>query len=408
MLEIKNIGNYIKIDIGGLALIKILIRKFIKNYSNVNDKSVRESYGVLAGVVGIISNLFLFLFKLAAGIFINSIAVISDAFNNLTDLGSSLVSIIGAKLSNIPPDNEHPHGHGRFEYISTLVVSFIIFSVGLQLLRSSFDKIINPEEVLFSLMSIIILIISVGVKLWMFSYNKYIGKTINSSIIKATASDSLNDAIATSAVIATTIIGNYISFPIDGIVGVIISILILYTGFSIAKETVNLLLGSSPDPVLIEIINSMVMQGEHVVGTHDLKVHDYGPGRVIASIHAEVPDNISIVEIHCIIDELEKNIADELGINIVIHMDPISTDVDRINVVTKSINSVIAEINKSFSVQNLRITDGIDRINVVFDLLVPPSITQSEYEYITKLISEKAIEYNSKFNIVINTISVNN
>ena len=308
-------------------MIKIIIKKFIRNYENVNDKFVRESYGVLAGVLGIICNLSLFLLKLFIGLSINSIAVITDAFNNFTDLGSSLISIIGAKLSNRPPDREHPYGHGRFEYIGALVVSFIIFSVGLQLLRSAFDKIINPEKVLLSPILIVILALSVLVKLWMFSYNKYIGKVINSSINKATAYDSLSDVVGTSAVIITTVLGTFIDFPIDGIVGVAISLLILFTGFTIAKDTVNLLLGSSPDPELIDSINSLVSEGKYIVGAHDLKLHDYGPGRVIASIHAEVPDTVNFVEVHSIIDELEGRIADELGINMVIHMDPISTDV---------------------------------------------------------------------------------
>jgi len=388
-------------------LIKIIIKKFIKNHENTNDKFVRESYGVLAGVLGIICNLFLFLLKLSVGLFINSIAVISDAFNNLTDLGSSLISIIGAKLSNLPPDNEHPYGHGRFEYISSLVVSFIIFSVGLQLLKSSFDKILNPEEVLFSLMSILILIFSVLLKLWMYSYNKYISKIINSSINKATAYDSLNDAIATSAVIITTVIGGFVDFPIDGLVGVAISFLILYTGFSIAKDTVNLLLGSSPDPELVDTINSSVIQGKYIIGTHNLKVHDYGPGRVVASIHAEVPDNANIVEIHSVINELEERIADELGINIVIHMDPISTDIDKIGLITASVSNITKKVNENFSIQNLRVADEENRITVIFDLLVPQSTVQSEYENIRNLVTEKIVEYNSKFHTIINVIKLN-
>lgn len=325
-------------------MIKIIIGKFIKNHQNVNDKFVREAYGVLSGVLGIICNLFLFTLKLFIGLSINSIAVITDAFNNFTDLGSSLISIIGAKLSNRPPDREHPYGHGRFEYIGALVVSFIIFSVGFQLLKSAFDKIINPEEVLLSPIAIVILILSVTVKLWMFSYNNYIGKAINSSINKATAYDSLSDAIGTSAVIVTTIIGTFVDFPIDGIVGVVISLLILYTGFSIAKDTVNLILGSSPDPELVNTISSLVVRGKYIVGTHDLKVHDYGPGSVIASIHAEVPDSVNFVEVHSVIDGLEERIANELGINIVIHMDPISIDIDKDNVIVKSVTNTIHKI----------------------------------------------------------------
>jgi len=307
-------------------VIKIIIKNFIKDYKDVDNKQVRESYGVLGGVIGTICNLLLFIVKLTIGLYMNSIAVISDAFNNLSDLGSSLIAIIGTKMSNRPPDNEHPYGHGRIEYISSLIVSFIIFSVGLELLRGSFRKILNPETVVFNPLLMAILIFSVLVKIWMFSYNTYISKTVNSSISKATAYDSLSDAFATSALIITTIIGQFFDFPLDGIAGLVISVLILYTGFSIAKETVNLLLGSSPDSELVKSINSMILEGKHIIGIHDLIVHDYGPGRKIASIHAEVPYDISILDIHSVIDDLEKRVLKELGVNLVVHMDPISRD----------------------------------------------------------------------------------
>ncbi|HHV28169.1 MAG TPA: cation transporter [Clostridium sp.] len=304
-------------------MIKLIIKWFIKDYRNVTDKKVRESYGVLSGVIGIVCNIFLFMLKMTTGLFINSIAVISDAFNNLSDMGSSLVAILGVKLSNRPPDDEHPHGHGRYEYISSLVVSFIIFAVGLELLRNSFGKIMKPEEVTFNTISILILIISILIKLWMFSYNRYIGKTINSGINKATAQDSLNDAIATTAVVAGTLIGSFVRFPLDGIMGLIISALIMYTGFSIAKDSVDLLLGVCPDTELINSINSYVLGGKNIKGIHDLKVHDYGPGRISASIHAEVSEGANIVEIHSVIDEIEQKIKNELGVDIVIHMDPV-------------------------------------------------------------------------------------
>ncbi|GAE87153.1 cation diffusion facilitator family transporter [Acetivibrio straminisolvens] len=303
-------------------MIKLIIKWFIKDYRNVTDKKIRESYGVLSGVIGIICNIFLFILKIITGLFINSIAVISDAFNNLSDLGSSLVAIFGVKLSNRPPDDEHPHGHGRYEYISSLVVSFIIFAVGLELLRNSFGKIVKPEEVTFNAISILMLIISILVKLWMFSYNRYIGGVINSGINKATAQDSLNDAIATTAVLAGTLIGRAVPFPLDGIMGLIISVLIMYTGFGIAKDSVDLLLGLCPDEELTERIKSYFYRRE-IKGIHDLKVHDYGPGRISASIHAEVSEGENIVEIHSVIDEIEQRIKNELGVDIVVHMDPV-------------------------------------------------------------------------------------
>ncbi|NLY45003.1 MAG: cation transporter [Tissierella sp.] len=304
-------------------MIKPIIKRFIKNYEIIDDKNVREDYAVLSGVLGIICNLLLFLIKLVIGLLINSIAVISDAFNNLTDLGTSVVTIYGAKLSNMPPDDNHPYGHGRFEYVASLAVSFIIFAVGLTLLRSSFEKIISPESVEFNWPLMIILLISVSIKVWMFSYNRYIGNLINSSINRAIAHDSINDALATSGVVIGTIVGKYISLPIDGILGLIISILIIYSAFTIAKDSVDLILGPAPDPKIIESINSIVLSGKGIRGTHDLIVHDYGPGRINASIHAEVSDEANIVEIHNEIDKIEKRIKKELGISIVIHMDPI-------------------------------------------------------------------------------------
>ena len=304
-------------------MIKLIIKKFIKNYEKIDDKKVREDYAVLSGILGIICNLFLFILKLIIGLIINSIAVISDAFNNLTDLGTSVVTIFGAKLSNLPPDDEHPYGHGRFEYIASLVVSFIIFAVGLALLRSSFYKIINPEDIEFNWTSIIILLVSIAIKLWMFLYNRYIGEIINSSINRAIAHDSFNDALATSAVVIGTIMGTFVSWPIDGFLGLIISFLIIYSAFTIAKDSVHLILGPGPDQKTIDDINAIVLSGKGIKGTHDLVVHDYGPGRISASIHAEVSDEANIVEIHDEIDKIEKEIKSKLGISIVIHMDPI-------------------------------------------------------------------------------------
>jgi cation diffusion facilitator family transporter len=304
-------------------LIKAIIKAFIKNHRDTADTSVREAYGVLSGVLGILCNLVLFITKLAVGLYIGSIAVVSDAFNNLSDLGSSLVTIFGAKLSSRPPDKEHPHGHGRFEYVASLVVAFIIFGVGLQILRSSVEKIIAPKAVLFSPLSLGLLFGSILIKVWMYSYNKYISRVINSGVNMAVARDSLNDALATGAVIAGTVLGRYVDYPVDGLLGLVISLLIMYSGFGIAKDSVNLLLGAPPDPQLVDNICSMVLKGKNVKGVHDLVIHDYGPGRVTASIHAEVSHTLDIIDIHSEIDEIEQRIEDQLGINIVIHMDPV-------------------------------------------------------------------------------------
>jgi len=306
-----------------INLIKFLIRKFIKDYENVDDKDVREKYGVLSGVLGIICNLILFSLKLFVGLLINSIAVISDAFNNITDLGSSVVTIFGSKLSNRPPDEGHPHGHGRYEYIAPLVIAFIIFGVGLETFRTSIEKIVNPERIEFNFQTGIILIFSILIKLWMYSYNKYIGEKINSSANKATAHDSLNDVIATSSVLLGMMLEPYVSFPVDGILGLLISIVIIYSAFSIAKDSVSLLLGSSPDPELVDKIERLILENSNIKGIHRLIVHDYGPNKIMASVHAEVSSKANIVDIHSEVDRIEKRIKDELNVDIVIHMDPI-------------------------------------------------------------------------------------
>ncbi|MCA0386286.1 MAG: cation diffusion facilitator family transporter [Firmicutes bacterium] len=304
-------------------MIKWLIKKNIKDYQLTDKQSVREAYGVLAGFIGIGCNILLFVVKLILGLMMNSIAIISDAFNNLSDTGSSLVAVVGAKLSGREADHEHPYGHGRFEYIASLVISFIILLVGFELFKSSVSKVLNPEPVIFSWILTIILILSVLVKAWMYSYNHYIGKLISSSVNHATAADSLNDVIATSAVIITTILGNYIQFPLDGIAGIVVSTLVMLTGFNIAKDTVSLLLGMSPSEEIVTQIYAIINSNEFIVGAHDLKVHDYGPGRQIASIHTELSDQTNIVKAHAIVDGLEKRVLRELGIDLVIHVDPI-------------------------------------------------------------------------------------
>ena len=304
-------------------MIKLLIRIFVKDYESFEKTSVREAYGVLSGVIGIICNLILFVTKLLIGFMIGSIAITSDAFNNLSDTGSSLVAIVGAKLSSRDADHEHPYGHGRFEYVASLIISFIILLVGFELLKSSFSKALNPSLVSINPIIIVILTMTVVVKLWMYSYNRYIGKLIRSGVNIATAADSLNDVIATSAVIITTIIGALTKIPLDGYAGVIVSLLIMYTGFGIAKDTVNILLGMSPSEETVNKIMELITESESIRGAHDLKVHDYGPGRTIASIHTELSDKTDIVKAHAIIDGLEKKILKELGIDLVIHVDPI-------------------------------------------------------------------------------------
>ena len=304
-------------------MIKLIIKRFIKNNDDITRPEIREKYGIIGGVIGVICNLILFAAKIVAGVMINSIAVISDAFNNLSDLGSSLVSAIGSRMSGKRADEEHPYGHGRAEYISALIISLLIIFFGFELLKSSVSEIFNPSSIKLNTVSIILLVISVPIKLWMWSANRYMGKRINSSVLYAASRDSLNDCIATSAVIVSALVSPYVSFPIDGIAGLCVSALVIWSGIGIARQTIDSLMGKAPDVDLIESIEKMVTSGENVLGMHDLMVHDYGPGRTIASVHAEVPDNRSLVEVQNMIDAIEHRIMRELGVDIVIHMDPV-------------------------------------------------------------------------------------
>ncbi|NLM39794.1 MAG: cation transporter [Firmicutes bacterium] len=283
----------------------------------------RERIAFWAGAVGIASNLLLFAAKLGAGLWANSISIISDAFNNLTDLGSAVVAVLGVKLSSRPPDKEHPHGHGRYEYVAALIVSFIIFTVGLELLHSSVQKVLQPEPVGFSTTVGVVLILSIAVKLGLFVYNRSVAHRIGSSLNRAVAFDSLSDALATTAVLLGALMQRAFELTLDGYFGMALSLLIMYTGFSTAKESVNLLVGISADPELVKQIETLLLSVRGVKGAHELRVHDYGPGRTFASVHAEVDPEASFVDTHAEIDKIEERIAEELGVKIVIHMEPV-------------------------------------------------------------------------------------
>lgn len=370
-------------------MIKVIIKKFIPAYDNTKDKKVRERYCVLAGVLGIICNIVLFAVKVIIGSLMNSISILSDAFNNLSDMGSSIISILGAKMSNRRPDREHPFGHGRMEYIASFVVSCIILVVGFELFRSSIDKIIHPEPVRFSVILIVILTLSMLVKIWMFYYNRYMGKQIDSTVLRAASSDSLNDVVATAAVILATIIGNYVSFPIDGIMGVVVSVLIMIAGFKIAKEVVDRLLGQRPDPALVNEITAMILSYNGIIGIHDMIVHNYGPGRNFASVHAVVSDDSDIIKTHEMIDQAEQDILRETGVMIVIHTDPVSLNSPEKMELMCLVKKIIAEIDPALTIHDFRITKGQSRINVIFDLVVPIETAPERRKEITSLITEK-------------------
>lgn len=382
-------------------VIQFLIRKFVPNAGQTGDEKVRERYGVLAGTLGVICNLLLFAVKLPIGMLTGSMAITSDAFNNISDMGSSLVAVIGARLSGRKPDREHPFGHGRIEYISSLIISFIIMLVGLELFQGSLDKILHPEQVMMNPVMLGILALSMLVKVWMFSYNRYIGKKISSQVMRATAQDSLNDVAATGAVVLSSILAPHLPFSVDGVVGLAMSLMILYSGFGIARDTINLLLGSKADPVLVKKIADRVMQGQGIVGVHDLIVHDYGPGRTMASVHAEVPDNTNIVQIHEVIDELEHCIFQELGVEIVIHCDPISVNNERAARLMAQVKQVVSQVNPAFHIHDFRLTDGENRINLIFDMVVPCELSGDERVSAVEQVSRAMSELDARYRCVI-------
>jgi len=382
-------------------MIKVLIKKTINNYENITDRSVREKYIELSGILGVIANLFIFVIKIVIGISTNSIAIISDAFNNLTDVGSSIISIASAKLSNRPPDEEHPHGHGRYEYIGSMVVAVIIIGVGVSLFFESVSRLINPETIKFESISLIILTLTIGVKLWMFSYNRYIYKKINSSINKAASFDSLSDSLATGLVVISMIASLYITFPIDGLMGIFISFLIMYSGVDVIKDTINLLLGSTPDKELIDKVKDILTEDEFILEIHDLELHDYGPSRTIASVHAEIDDNTNIVDGHRSIDKLEKEVEEQTGVELTVHIDPVSQNKDKIDKVRERIDSILKEENIKVNILNFRIAHGQERTIVMFNILLEAN-NRLDYNETKELIKNKVEEKYCNYEVVIN------
>ncbi len=382
-------------------MINALMKLFIKNTDKFSENELRIKYSVFAGTLGVFCNLFLFILKFVVGSVMSSIAIVSDAFNNLSDMGSSLVSLIGAKLSGKRPDREHPFGHGRLEYISSLIVSFIIILVGFELCKSSFRQIIYPEEIQLSPILLVILCISIPVKFWMFSYNKYIGEKIGSGTLIAAAKDSINDVIATGAVVFCAVIGRFIDFPpLDGMVGATVSLIIMYSGFVISRDTIGVLLGTVPEKRLIDGIQKMVLDAPEIVGVHDLIVHDYGPGRVLASVHAEVSDACNIVEIHEVIDDLEKRIESELGVHMVVHMDPISVSCEQTAAVREVVRSVVKGIDERMDIHDFRMTNGTNVINLIFDIEISAEIV--DIDGLKTEIAQKLKTVDERFNAVIN------
>ena len=361
-------------------MIALLAKRFIKNSADVTDPAVRQAYGVLCGVAGICFNVLLFALKLLAGTLSGSIAVTADAFNNLSDAGASIVTLLGFKLAGQKPDSEHPFGHGRLEYISGLIVSMVIILMGVELAKSAVEKILHPETVELSLLTGAILLASIGVKFYMYLYNRAVGRKLRSAAMEATAMDSLSDCAATAAVFAATLVGHFTSLQIDGWCGIIVAGLVLLTGVRAARDTISPLLGQPPAPEFVQQIQDIVMASPVVRGIHDLVVHDYGPGRVMISLHAEVPAHGDIMALHDEIDNAEQRLRRELGCEAIIHMDPIVTD-DKLTTETREkVARLVRGIDETISIHDFRMVTGPTHTNVIFDAVVPFRFRLSDRE----------------------------
>ena len=352
-------------------MIEFLARVFIRHRDGLSPSALRQAYGQLCGAVGIGLNLLLFAGKLFAGTISGSIAITADAFNNLSDAGSSLVTLLGFRLAGRKPDPEHPFGHGRMEYISGLAVAGLILLMGVELGKSSLKKILSPEEIVSSPLVLAILAVSVAVKLYMFYYNRSIGRKIKSAAMSATATDSLSDAVSTTAVLIATLVGQFTGLNIDGWVGLLVALFILFSAYKAAKETLSPLLGQTPDPEFVDRIEQIVLSYPEVLNIHDLIVHDYGPGRMMISLHAEVSADGDLLQLHDVIDNAEHRLKKELGCMAVIHMDPIITNDAHTDALRMAVAEKVKSIDPRLTIHDFRTVPGSTHTNLIFDVVVP-------------------------------------
>ena len=380
----------------------LLIKLFIKDYKNIKNENIRKKYGELGSFVGISSNIVLFIIKFLIGIFINSVAIMADSFNNLSDSLSSIITLIGFKLGAKPADKEHPFGHGRMEYISGLVISFIIILIGFEFLKTSFFKIISPENISFNYLTIFILLITVIVKIWQALFNRKIGMLINSHSLIATATDSRNDVIVTSVTILSLVIFKIFGLNLDGYLGLLVALFLMYSGFSLAKETLSPLLGEAIDNELAEKIKSIALSYNEVIGIHDILVHNYGPNKSIASLHVEVPNNIDINISHETIDLIEKRVQEELNIFLTIHMDPINIDDKRINIIVDTIKNVLNQYDEDLDTHDHRLVDGKNNINFIFDLVIPYNFSKEKETKLIRDIKNSVMNLDKRYKCIIN------
>lgn len=381
-------------------MITLLTRIFIKDYQNTSSPAVRQAYGVLCGAVGIALNLLLFAGKFFAGLFSGSIAITADAFNNLSDAGSSIITLIGFRMAGHKPDPGHPFGHGRIEYISGFLVSLLILLMAFELIKSSVEKILHPQELIFSPVIVVILAASILVKCYMALYNTRIGRQIDSAAMKATATDSLSDTLATTAVLAATLTARFSGLAIDGYCGVLVGLFILYAGFQAARDTLNPLLGQAPDPAFVKQIEDIVMSHPAILGIHDLIVHNYGPGRVLISLHAEVPADGDLLELHDTIDLAEHRLHSELGCSAVIHMDPVCIHDEQTQRLKIMAQHVLSTIDERLTLHDFRIVTGPTHTNLIFDVVTPYDFDYSDAG-LCELINRRLTEQDNRYCAVI-------
>lgn len=381
-------------------MITLLTRIFIKDYQNTSSPAVRQAYGVLCGAVGIALNLLLFAGKFFAGLFSGSIAITADAFNNLSDAGSSIITLIGFRMAGQKPDPGHPFGHGRIEYISGFLVSLLILLMAFELIKSSVEKILHPRELIFSPVIVVILAASILVKCYMALYNARIGRQIDSAAMKATATDSLSDTLATTAVLAATLTARFSGLAIDGYCGVLVGLFILYAGFQAARDTLNPLLGQAPDPAFVKQIEDIVMSHPAILGIHDLIVHNYGPGRVLISLHAEVPADGDLLELHDTIDLAEHRLHSELGCSAVIHMDPVCIHDEQTQRLKIMAQHVLSTIDERLTLHDFRIVTGPTHTNLIFDVVTPYDFDYSDAG-LCELINRRLKEQDNRYCAVI-------
>lgn len=380
---------------------KFLIKTFVRDYENTGSAVVRTRYGVLSGFVGICLNIILSIFKMIFGALTKSISIVADGVNNLFDAFSSIISLVGFKISGKPADKEHPFGHGRIEYISALTLAFFILITGFELAKTSIEKFKDPEQVIFSWPALIVLVCSILGKIWLAYFNTTVGKKIDSVAVDAVVKDSIGDIAATAGTLIALVVSKFTSLPVDAVVGILVALVVMYAGIGIIKDTMGPLLGEPPSKEIVDKLEELVMSYDGVVGIHDLVLHSYGNAKVIGSLHAEVPADVDILKSHNIIDNIENDIKEKLGIEISIHMDPIAVDDETTDKLKVIAIKAVSEIDSEITIHDFRIVEGYDHTNLIFDAVLPHKFHMAEEEF-RNAVSAKIKETEPTYNTVIN------